>query len=119
MTKKRKKDEYKLSKAEQETTTAFKMLSAENEVLKKSLKKTQDHLEKMREEKFKHEKENGILKYKLESFFWIEIFKFISSAGVGVAGNYILNSDFKTALAIGLPSIVIFIVTLVFSNKKT
>ncbi len=118
MTAKKNKNKYKLTKKEQKTTVAFKMLSGENDLLKKSLKKTQDELEKMRQKKFEHEKENNLLKYKLEYVFWIEMFKFFSSAGIGVAGNYLLNKEVNIALSIGIPSVIIFIVSLLFSNKK-
>ena len=115
--KKRQNNKYGLSKAEQKTTTAFKMLSAENDSLKKSLKKTQDELEKMRREKFEHEKKNSLLEYRLEATFWIELFKFLASAGIGVSASYFIVGNLYLSLTIGIPTVVIFIVTLIFGKK--
>ena len=114
---KKQNNKYELSTAEQKTTVAFKMLSTENDSLKKSLENTQNELEKMREEKFKQEKNNSILEYKLESVFWVESFKFLSSAGIGVAGSYLISGNILLTLSVGAPSVIIFIVTLKFSNK--
>jgi pyruvate/oxaloacetate carboxyltransferase len=110
-------NKYGLSTAEQKTTVAFKVLSSENELLKKSLEKTQNKLEKMREEKFEQKKNNSILEYKLKSVIWVEFFKFSSSAGIGVAGSYVIDKDYYLAMFIGVPSIVVFVVALIFSNK--
>lgn len=106
-----------LRPAEQKTTAAFKLLSEQIKTLKLSLKKTQDSLEQSRTEKSEVEKRNSILEYKQRSIFWIEIFKFLSSAGIGFAANYLVIADFNTALFYGVPSIIIFSVTIIFSNK--
>lgn len=111
------KRDNKLTKSEKRTTAAFKLISAENESLKKSLKKTQNALEKMREEKFIHEKDNAVLTHKQKTMFWIEFFKFLSSAGVGFSANYFISGNYQFALPIAISSIVIFIAALVFSNK--
>lgn len=111
------KNNHKLTKAEQATTVAYKLISEQNENLKKSLKKTQDELEKMRDDKFSHEIENTLLKQKQKSIFWIEFFKIISGCGIGFSLNYLQTQNYSLFLVYLVPSLVICIVTLVFSNK--
>jgi len=106
-----------LSPAEQKTTAAFKLLSGQIKTLKQSLKKTQDGLEKTRLEKLELEKKNILLEQKQKIIFWIDLFKFISAAGMGFAANYLVVGDYKTSAVIGIPSIVIFIVSLICSSK--
>ncbi|MFH1001056.1 MAG: hypothetical protein V1783_09465, partial [Bacteroidota bacterium] len=103
--------------AEQKTTAAFKLKSEEIKALRQSLKKTQDQLEAMRQEKFEHEKRNAVLENKQKNIFWIEFFKFVSAGGIGFATSYVFSNNVPLALSFGIPSIVIFIIALIASNK--
>lgn len=107
----------KLTKAEQSTTVAFKFLSTQNKSLKLSLKKTQDELEKIRQEKYELDSKIAVLQHKQKSIFWIEFAKFISAGGIGFATNYYFSGNIDRAFMFGIPSIVIFLLTLLFSNK--
>ena len=107
----------KLTKSEKQTTAAFKLISLENEALKKSLIKTQNALEKMREAKFQQEKDNAILEHKQKTIFWIEFFKFISSIGIGFSINYFILGNYQIALSVGITSVLIFSITIIFTNK--
>ena len=95
----------------------LKLTASIKTILKKSLKKTQDELEKMRAEKFQHEKRNAVLENKQKTLIWIEIFKFLSSAGVGFAINYYFIGNVSYALVVGIPSLLLFIVVEFLSNK--
>jgi len=117
MANKSKNRENDLTPEEQKTTATFKLKSEEIKVLRKSLRKTQDQLEVMRQEKFGHEKRNAILENKQKNVFWIEFFKFASGGGVGFATSYIFSNNIVLALAVGIPSTIIFIVALVADNK--
>ena len=112
-----KKSSVFLSPAEQKTTAAFKLKTAEIKALKKSLKKTQDKLEEMRQEKVGHEVRNAVLENKQKNVLWIELFKFISAAGVGFATSYVISNNISLALTFGIPSIIIFIIALIADNK--
>ncbi len=113
------KKTLELSSEEQATTGVYKLQSKQINTLKRSLKKTQDKLEEMREEKHKREKENAVLKHKQESMFWIELSKFLSSAGFGFSIGYLFieDSNYYLGLSILISSLIIFIISLVFSNK--
>ena len=109
---------YELTKSEQKTTATYKILAAENESLKTKLEDAQNELEKTKKIQFEKDKENSILKYRLNSISFIEFLKFGSTAFIGVAGAYLVASEYKTALFIGVPAIIIFGVIIIFSNKK-
>ena len=111
-------DKYELTKSEQKTTATYKILAAENESLKVKLEDTQNELNKTKKIQVERDKENSILKYRLSSISFIEFLKFGSTAFIGVAGAYLVASEYKTALFIGVPAIIIFGVIIIFSNKK-
>jgi|GEM_PF-3535430 len=106
-----------LTNKDLESPGVAKFVINENETLKKSLRETQDRLEKIKEEKFEHEKKNIILETKQKSIFWIEFFKFISSVGIGFAISYIFSGNNTAALSFGIPSVIIFIIALIVGNK--
>jgi hypothetical protein len=107
----------RLTKREQSTPVAYKLLSTQNKSLKLSLRKTQDELEKLRQEKTEIDKNFAVLQHKAKSIFWIEFAKFSSSAGIGFATNYVFSGSLNIALSIGIPSLLVFLVSLLFSNK--
>ena len=82
------------------------------------LEDAQNELKKTKKMQVKHEKENSILKYRLSSISFIEFLKFGASASIGISGTYLIASEYKTALFIGLPAIIIFRIIIIFSNKK-
>jgi len=68
------------------------LLKEEIGVLKKSLKQTQDELEKLRSRYHDLDKENGILGYRLHTSFLPELIKYLaSSIGAGIAVNFFFN----------------------------
>lgn len=113
----RRKQKNTLTKKEQSTTTAYKMMSEKIKNLEASLKKTQDESEKIRAEKYKIEKENAILEYKQKKNFLTELFRFISAVGIGFSVNYFTAQNYTLALCIGIPAVIIFIITTVSYNK--
>ncbi len=106
-----------LTKKDLKSPGVVKIVINENKTLKESLKETQDELEKMREEKFEQEKKNVVLEERQKTFFWIELFKFLSIGGVGFSINYFVSGNKTLALAFGIPSVIIFITMLIFSRK--
>ena len=111
------KNIYNLSPKEQKNTGTYKILCHKIGSLEESLKKTQDSLEKSKKKMIKLEKENAIYKHKTSSIFWIEFSKFLSSAGIGIALNFLLINNITPTLAIGIPSIIVYIISILFSNK--
>ena len=113
----KRKKRIALTPKEQATTAAFKLQQQQIENLKESLKNTQNELEKLREEKFEIEKNNAILQHKQESIVRIETFKFLSSAWIWVAGSFLISWNYLLFSCIGIPSLVVYIVCLIFWNK--
>ena len=107
----------KLTKKEQATNVAYKLMSEKINSLEKSLKKTQDESEKERQAKNELEKKIILLESNLENNIYIEIFKFLSSGGIGFAINYVTGGFWQLGLSIGIPSIIVFIVCIVVSKK--
>jgi len=103
----------KLTKREQSTTTAYKMMSDKINNLEKSLKKTQDESEKERKEKHELEKKKILLEAELSKNNIIEVIKFLSSVGMGFSINYLTSGQASLGLSIGIPSLIIFIVCLI------
>ena len=111
------KSQNTLTKKEQSTTTAYKLMSEKINNLEASLKKTQDEAEKSRTEKYETEKKNILLEEKLKNNNFIEIFKFLSSVGVGFSVNYFTNGSSELGYSIGVPSIVIFVICILVTRK--
>jgi len=111
------KTQNKLTKKEQSTTTAYKLMSEKINNLEASLKKTQDEAEKIRTEKYGIEKKNILLEEKLKNNNFIEILKFLSSVGVGFSVNYFTNGSSGLGYSIGVPSIIIFIICIIVTRK--
>lgn len=106
-----------LTKKEQSTTTAYKMMSEKINNLEASLKKTQDESGKIRTEKYEIEKENILLKEKLKNHLFISFLEFISSAGFGFGLSYFATNDIQTALSISIPSIIIYGICMYLTKK--
>jgi len=85
--------------------------------LEASLKKTQDESEAERQAKHELDKKVVLLESRLKSNIPIEIFKFLSSGGIGFAINYITGGEWSLGLSVGIPSVVIFIVCIVVNKK--
>jgi hypothetical protein len=99
-----------LTKKEQSTTTAYKLMSQKINNLKSSLKKSQDESGRERQEKHELEKKLVLLENKIKNNNFLEILQFISSGGIGFSINYITAGSWGLGLSIGIPSIIIFIV---------
>lgn len=105
-----------LTKKEQSTTTAYKMMSEKINSLEASLKKTQDEAERIRSEKFELEKKYILLENKLKDQKLILFLEFISSAGLGFAlGEF--KDNFQLTLSVGVPSLIVYSVC-IFLTKK-
>ncbi|MDO8590925.1 MAG: hypothetical protein Q7R65_03015 [bacterium] len=114
---KKRKQNNNLTKKEQSTTTAYKMMSDKINNLEASLKKTQDESEKERQAGHELDKKLVLLESKLENSVSLEVFKFLSSGGIGFSINYITTGFWSIGLSIGIPSVVIFIVCIIVSKK--
>lgn len=114
---KAKKSKNNLTKKEQSTTTAYKMMSEKINNLESSLKKTQDESEKIRTEKYEIEKENILLKEKLKDSWFISVLEFISSASLGFGLSYLTTHNTQIALSISIPSIIVYIVCVYLTKK--
>jgi len=106
-----------LTRKEQSTTVAYKMMSDKIKNLERSLKKTQDEAQKMQKENHELDKNVVLLESKLEGKVVIAILRFLSSGGMGFAANYITSDNIYLGLSIGIPSIVIFVASIVLNKK--
>lgn len=113
----KKKQNNNLTKKEQSTTTAYKMMSEKINNLEASLKKTQDESVKETQEKHALDKKMVLLEDRIRNNTLIEIFKFLSSGGIGFSINYITTGYLPLGLSVGVPSIIIFIVCTVVYKK--
>jgi len=113
----KKKQNNSLTKKEQATTATYKMMSDKINNLEASLKKTQDESEKFQQENHELDKKVVLLEDKMKNNIWIEIFKFISSGGIGFSINYLTAGSESIGLSIGIPSVIIFIICLVVNKK--
>lgn len=114
---KRSKNKNELTKKEQSTTTAYKMMTVKINNLEASLRKTQDESEKERGEKHELDKQVVLLEAKLKNNYLIELFKFLSSVGVGFSVNYVTTGLTELGLSIGIPSIIIYFICIVVNRK--
>ncbi len=114
---KAKSKENLLTKKEQSTTVAYKMMSEKINNLEASLKKTQDASEIIRTEKYEIEKKNILLEEKLKNSLFISILEFLSSTGVGFGLNYFVTHNFQMAFSILVPSISIYAVCAYLTKK--
>jgi hypothetical protein len=111
------KQKNKLTKKEQSTTTAYKMMSEKINKLEASLKKTQDESGKIHSEKYEIEKKNILLWEKLKDRFLIRVLEFISAGGFGFAISYLSEKNYQLVLFVGIPSFIIYIVCLYLTRK--
>ena len=105
---KAKNKEHLLTKKEQSTTTAHKLMSEKINNLEASLKKTQDEAEKIRTEKYEIEKKNVLLEEKLKNSTVISILEFLSSAGLGFGLSYFSTNNLQLAFSISIPSAIVY-----------
>lgn len=113
---KRKKNTLTLN--EQKTTATFKLMSEKNKTLEKSLKITQDELEKYRGKYHESDKNHAIQKSKNQTIIFHEILKYFASilfGGVGV--NYLTNGDYLFGGVLILISLI-FYVLIVLSDRR-
>ena len=113
----KKKQRNSLTKKEQATTATYKMMSDKINNLEASLKKTQDEAEKFQKENHELDKKAVLLEDKLKNNVWIEIFKYISSGGIGFSVNYFTGGNQYLGLSIGIPSLIVFIVCIIVNKK--
>lgn len=106
-----------LTKKEQSTTTAYKMMSDKINNLEASLRKTQDESEKLQQKNHELDKRSVLLESKLKNNWFLEILKFISAGGVGFAVNYFTAGLVSISLSIGIPSVIIFIVCVIVGKN--
>ncbi len=93
-----------------------KLLLADNErlqqevdVLKKSLKESQDQLEDLRTRNHELDKANSILGFRLNTVFLPEFLKFIaSSVGAGLSVNFFFSNQVVWAIIVLVLSVVIY-----------
>lgn len=112
-----KRKQNHLTKKEQSTTTAYKMMSEKINSLEASLKKIQDESEKIRAEKYEIEKKYILLEQKLKDHTFITFLEFLSSAGFGFAISYLPDKNWEMAFAIGIPSIIVYCLCLYLTKK--
>lgn len=112
-----KQKQNNLTKKEQSTTTAFKMMSTKINSLEASLKKTQNESEKERKEKHELDKKLVLLEAQLKNNTIIEIIKFLASGGIGFSINYITIGSISLGLSVGIPSVIIFVVCIAVNKK--
>ena len=102
--------EYKLTNSEKTTTTAYKMMSEKINSLEQSLRKTQDAHEDERQKNHELDKKVVVLENRLKNNRLVEVFKFLSSLGVGFSINYITNGNYHFGVPIFIASVVIYFV---------
>lgn len=86
-----------------------KKLQQEMNVLKKSLKESQDQLENLRTRNHELDKINSILGFRLNTAFFPEFLKFIaSSVGAGLSVNLFFYNQEVWAITVLVLSVVIY-----------
>ncbi len=118
MSKQNGKQNIKLTSAEQKTTAAFKMLTAENKSLRQSLKRVQDELEGYRERYHEADKNHAVLVSKHTTVAFHEFLKFVVSTvcgGVGV--NLLTDGHIFGGVIMVITGLVLFAL-IVFVDKK-
>lgn len=112
-----KKKNKGLTPAEQKTTAAFKLKSEQVKVLERSLKITQDELEKYREKYHESDKNHAIEKSRNSTLIFHEILKFVVTVvcgGIGV--NFITGGNFKNGLMMLLLALILYS-AIIFSDR--
>lgn len=112
------KQRQNLTSQEQKTTAAFKLITDSNKVLKRSLKKTQDELERYREKYYLADKNHAVQLGKNSTLALHEILKFIISTvcgGIGV--NYVTQGQILIGLLIIILGVGLYVV-IVFFDKN-
>lgn len=108
-----------LTTKEQKTTAAFKMMADKVKTLEKSLKSTQDELEKIRGKYHEADKSNAVYSSKNETVIFHEILKFVVSVvcgGIGV--NMITSGDVKNGVMVIILGIIIYSVIVISDHPK-
>lgn len=108
-----------LTPTEQKTTAAFKLISEKASTLEKSLKCTQDELEKYRDKYHEADKTNAVQNSRNRTLVFHEILKFIVSVvcgGVGV--NLVTGGKIWTGAGIIFVGIIIYSVIVVSDRYK-
>ncbi|NTW22185.1 hypothetical protein HGA34_01410 [Candidatus Falkowbacteria bacterium] len=77
--------------------------------LKKSLKQSQNELEKLRSTNHELEKKNNLMDYRLKTIFLPELIKFFASAvGVGFAINFFFDGKIYMGIIMVVSSVFIY-----------
>ncbi len=106
----------RLTKTEQATNVAYKMMSEKITSLEQSLKKTQDESEKERQEKHELDKKVVLLESKIKNNPFIKASEFISTAAVGFSINYITSSDYQLGVPIMIAGLSVYIICIVLNR---
>ncbi len=111
------KQKNNLTKKEQSTTVAYKMMLEKVNNLEASLKKTQDECEKFRLKNHEIEKSYILLDAKLKNYSLITVFEFISSVLFGFSLSYFPIGNYILAFSIGIPAITVYIICVYLTKK--
>lgn len=108
-----------LTPAEQKTTAAFKLLSEQKNILEKSLKLTQDELEKYREKYHEADKNHALQISKNSTIVFHEVLKFaISMIFGGLGVNMFTEHLYKEGASLMLVGLVLYTLLVFFDRKK-
>ena len=108
-----------LTTKEQKTTAAFKLMSDKVKTLEKSLKSTQDELEKTREKYHEADKSNAVYSSKNTTVIFHEVLKFVISVvcgGIGV--NMITSGAVKNGAIVIIVGIIIYSFVVISDHTK-
>lgn len=113
------KKKYGLNPAEQKTTAAFKLISEQKETLEKSLKLTQDELEKYREKYHESDKNHALQISKNSTLIFHEVLKFVISTVFGGLGvNMISEHSYRNGIGLIVAGVIIYSILVVSDRKK-
>lgn len=118
MSENNKKNKKGLTPAEQKTTAAFKLMAEKVKTLEKSLKVTQDELEKYRDKYHEADKSNAIQTSRNSTLIFHEILKFVVTVicgGIGV--NFITGGNLKNGLMMLLLALILYS-AIIFSDRS-
>ncbi len=109
----------KLTPAAQKTTGAFKLISEQKKTLEKSLKITQDELERYREKFHETDKAHAVEVSRHSILLFHEILKFVISTVCGGLGvNMISDKIYREGIAVIVLGIMLYFVVVWFDRKK-
>lgn len=107
----------KLTKKEQATTTAYKLMCDKVNKLEDSLKAIQNENEKLRNENTELDRRNIILEEKNGTSFVLESCKFISASGIGIAVNFLFVNKIEIGIALSVPFLLLYLLCIYLDSK--